>query len=291
MSRRNRKPKIFLDTSVCIDVAKGNVPAEEWRTIWKYIANNFEYAISPMTIREILVGLAKGDAQYFTENREALKVLYPTHRKTFFKLPGEFVLEQVLNWTRSVSGRRPSDLQLQIRVVLGAFSRADLEHSQVVLSETPNIGRGLDLKKVEESINKGKEHFVKRLEFFRAGSMDEPSPSSSVRAWVKSIFGLEADEEECSAIADALDAYNRHHESLFALARKGQYDFSHHDSDWIDGQQLMYLSDPTVRFVVCDGRIKTWTKKSTQSERIILFTEFRKLVAESVGYVKSPFSS
>jgi len=134
-----------------------------------------------------------------------------------------------------------------------------------------------DMKQhVDEFIRRGKKHFAKRLESLRAGSMDVPSPDSAVKLWLKAT-GKEATSEECSKVTAALDAAYHHEQNLYALARQGNYDFSRHGSDWIDGQQPFYLCDPTIHFIVGDSRIKAWTAGSSQSDRIILYEELRSL--------------
>jgi hypothetical protein len=46
--------------------------------------------------------------------------------------------------------------------------------------------------------------------------------------------------------------------------------------DWVDGQQLIYLSDPDVHLVTGDGKIKERAKASEQSTRIFNLAEFAK---------------
>jgi hypothetical protein len=181
MKSRKRRPTAFLDTSICISVANKQIPVEEWRAVWKYIANRYDYAISPMTLGEIMVGIARGDAQYFEENRQALRVLYQTHKKSFLRMPGHFVLEKVLNDRRDNPGLEPPDFELEVRVTLAAVSKTALERGKVVLRDSPNFVRGVELHAIDESIRRGKEHFAKRLEQLRTGLLNIPSPDFSVK--------------------------------------------------------------------------------------------------------------
>src|SRR5438128_619998 len=66
---------------------------------------------------EIMVGIAKGDAQHFEKNREPLRILYPTHKKTFLRMPGHFVLETLLGYRKK---------KIQVRVALSARSKSAL---------------------------------------------------------------------------------------------------------------------------------------------------------------------
>lgn len=46
--------------------------------------------------------------------------------------------------------------------------------------------------------------------------------------------------------------------------------------DWVDAQQLIYLSDSKVHFVTADNFIKEWASASKQSDRIFNLSEFIK---------------
>jgi hypothetical protein len=73
----------------------------------------------------------------------------------------------------------------------------------------------------------------------------------------------------------ALDAARRYDFFLFDIAKNRKYDFTKHDSDWLDVMQLCYLGDPLIHFVTCDGDFKVRTSGSSQAERIISFEELR----------------
>jgi hypothetical protein len=276
VKRRKTKPKAFLDTSVCVSVANGKIPPAEWKAVWKFVANRFNYAISAMTLGEIMVGIARGDSEHFEENRNALRVMYQTHKRSFLRMPGRFVLEKVLNEDRRNPGLEPPDFEIQIRVALAAVSKDELERGRVVLRDSPGIVRGIDLRAIDESIRRGKEHFARRLEQLREGILEVPRPELSVRLWLNEL-GKDATDEECSKVTAALDAAYRHEQTLYNLAKRGNYDFSRHGSDWIDGQQLFYLCDPTIHFIARDGGIKAWTAGSNQADRIVPYDELRDL--------------
>ena len=43
------RPKIILDTNLCISVANGNIDPKEWQRVQKYINSHYRYYISFVT--------------------------------------------------------------------------------------------------------------------------------------------------------------------------------------------------------------------------------------------------
>jgi hypothetical protein len=63
------------------------------------------------------------------------------------------------------------------------------------------------------------------------------------------------------------------------LARTNTYDFSKHDSDWLDLQQLYYLAEPSIFLVTFDSKIKLRTANSRQIGQILDFEELKALAS------------
>src|SRR6267378_4137900 len=89
------KLKIFYDASICIDVARGRITAEDWLQGSKFISRSCKYYISPVTVDELLRGIHRGSPEEFRRNRRALEFLYPAHKKSFLPYPGNFLMVHV----------------------------------------------------------------------------------------------------------------------------------------------------------------------------------------------------
>ncbi len=85
---------------------------------------------------------------------------------------------------------------------------------------------------------------------------------------------LKPSDEDCRRIAESLDAAFQFDMSLYGRARTSNYNFGKHRTEWIDEQQLYYLSDPDMHFLTRDGRLREWIKASTQANRVLNFDTF-----------------
>src|SRR5437016_11681334 len=90
------RPKIFLDTDVCINAASGKIDTAEWRRVQNHIATHYRYCVSFITLKELFIKLARGSAAYFERNKEPLRVLYQPARRQFLPYPSVFALRTVL---------------------------------------------------------------------------------------------------------------------------------------------------------------------------------------------------
>jgi predicted nucleic acid-binding protein len=77
------RPRLFLDTNICINAATGKIAPEEWRRVRSYILQNYRYCISFITMKELFVKLARGGDEFFEKNKKPLNVMIGTGRKCF----------------------------------------------------------------------------------------------------------------------------------------------------------------------------------------------------------------
>jgi len=184
LAAMKRKPTIAFDTAVCINAANGNYPRSEWQVVWKFVARNFEYGTIPLTLTEILHGIALGDAEHFEDNRKALKTLCPTHKKRFLEMPGAFTLRTVLRRRPSLVDLPGSDsLQHEAHVVMCASSKAEMLSGRVPVRETKKYSRGLDLDLVTSQMDSGRQGHIAQLERLRSGSLVAPTATEWANAW------------------------------------------------------------------------------------------------------------
>jgi predicted nucleic acid-binding protein len=87
---------IFFDTQVASTLAKADA---EWSNrFWRRIKNEFKYVISPLTIFELLFGLANSEQSYFGEQKERFRVLMGTSQPRVWPLPEDFALKKVFKY-------------------------------------------------------------------------------------------------------------------------------------------------------------------------------------------------
>jgi hypothetical protein len=281
-----RRQKIFFDTSICIAAGKGDIPAAEWQSTWRFVTRNFDYAVSPMTLSEILVGIGQGAEKHFEANRAPLRVLCPPYKTDFLRMPLHFALENVLRDHRGVDGLEPKDFRLQARVTLQARTKSLLMSGGVVLPEVTTHSHGMNLDLIVSFMQAGRRDGVDSLTKLRAGQLQRSDPV----AWAQNLvgkLGKTITPEEGARLSSRLDAAYRFEDALMDFAEQGSYNFSKHGSDWIDAQQLFYLCDPVVHFLTLDGGLKRRVSDSPQRDRIIEYEDLSRRAAQRLAESKS----
>jgi predicted nucleic acid-binding protein len=275
------RPKLFLDTDVCINAANGKIHPAEWRRVQKHIGTHYRYCISFITLKELLGKLARGSDAYFERNKEPLRVLYQPARRQFLPYPSVFALRTVLG-IKSAARIHDSGLTEEVwaekvlRAVLDAPSKARLKHG----IEVPNQKRMVpfDIDHFDRHENAPQNEHAKLLQGIREGNTDPPV-ARKLAAWILKQHGLTPYTEDCEKLAVALDAACCFTVSLSKMAKDKGYDFKTHASDWGDTLQLFYLCDESMHFLTMDGDFRNRTKNSLQSSRILTYRGFVKSTA------------
>jgi hypothetical protein len=92
-------------------------------------------------------------------------------------------------------------------------------------------------------------------------------------AWFRGIASrIKADpsSKAMKEMVSTLSAYHEYEETKLrvALNSKG-YNAEKHANDLLDAEQLIYLSDPSLHFLTCDGGFQDLVKNSPQVKRIV----------------------
>jgi hypothetical protein len=261
-------------------------PDSEWRQVWKFVIAKFDYAIIPLVLTELILGIAGGDEEHFEENRRAVKILYPTHKKRFLWAPGLFVTQTVLGRRPTGDFLSPDTYRNEARTLMRAQSKRSLMMGRVQMPESRKYSHGMDFSVLRAQMEHGQRDHVSTLQQLRAGHLAVPSAPDWAKGWMLTL-GFEATPEECARVAGALDAAYRYECFLWNEAMHGQYDFSKHKSDWIDSQLLYYLADPTVHILVHDRKLKQRIAGSTQSDRVFDYADFLALAMSGPASLSS----
>jgi hypothetical protein len=164
------KPKLFLDTSVCIDVARAKViSASDWAGTWEKCKTRFGYCISPVTIYELVAGLAESDDAHFIESRKAIQVLYPTGPKSFLDLLSVFVPNTIFGENRRTAPSVDTAFDLWIKAVLLSPDKTTLQSEKLRVGLKGRSGLGLDLDSIRRSIRDFSGRLCETLSFAPQG--------------------------------------------------------------------------------------------------------------------------
>ena len=276
------RQKIVLDTQIVSDVCAGAICAADWNAVLGYISTKCRYEISANTLYELLAAIATGDANHFHTNQRRIRVLYQPAGREFLPTVGDFVRSKVFGLPARRPDFRPHKLQRWADVVLAATSKSSL-HRGVVLHRAGQSRKtyGFDLQLLAKQIEDGKKSHARRLEELRQGNLSPSTTDTWTRAVLR-LMDVPATAANQTKLLTALDAACHYDVSLYGMAKNRNYDFSRHDSDWIDSQQLYYLADSSVRIVTRDANIRFLTMSSTQRDRILSFDDLKILAINSV---------
>jgi predicted nucleic acid-binding protein len=267
------RPKIFLDTNICINVANGEIEPGEWRKVWEHIREQFQYCISFVTLKELLGKLARGSDQHFERNKRPLHVLYGSGRRRFLPYPSVFALREVLG-LMDVARKNSSDLSEEqwmeaiLKAVLQAPSRARID-AEVPVSSTKRV-QSFDLEHFDKHENRAQRQHSELLQGIREGKIDMPVPKIWA-AWILRQHNLVPYTDECKKLVSSLDAAFRFSCSLGRATKDKGYNFHRHASNWGDTTQLFYLCDPSMHVITSDADFSNRTKGSPQRSRILLY--------------------
>ena len=271
------RPRLFLDTNICIHVANGNIAPAEWRRVQSRINSGYRYCISFITLKELFSKLARGSEAYFEKNKGALRVLDAPSKKTFLPYPSVFALRTVLR--KESAARIYSDgvveeefAKTALRAVLDAPSKHILKTGIPIRNRRRRM-QTFDLDHFDAGENEPQNEHAELLQGIRDGRIQPPKPRK-LAAWILHPHGFEPYTDDCEKLEIGLDAAFRFSVKLSEMAKNKSYDFKDHASDWGDSLQLYYLCDESMRFLTWDTDFRSRTKGSPQSSRILIFPEF-----------------
>ena len=277
------RPKLFLDTNVCINVANGNIPAAEWNRVRKHINARYRYYISFVTLKELLGRLARCADQYFERNKAPLRVLYGPSKRQFLPYPSVFALRTVLGLHSVARKSETHSLSEELwagavlKAVLDAPSKAQLKVGIPFRQSTRHLMQRFDLDDFDQHENKPQTEFADILQGIREDRHDMPEPMTWA-AWILHYQKLTPYTDQCVKLYTALDAAYRFTCTLSKMSKDEGYDFHAHATDWGDAVQLFYLCDESMYFLTQDQNCRNHTRGSSQAARILLYREFVKSV-------------
>ena len=270
-----RRAKFVFDTHVVSYICDGEIPRTDWDAVRRFISRRARYAISAITLYELISSIAHGDDQHFSENQARLKILREPPKRKILSLTGDFIRSTTFHLPPQKPDFAPERMTIWIRVLLAAKTKQEVR-GPIMLPGSSNRkpAYGFDLSHFANQIKEGKRSNAAELAGLRQGGFDIPTTERWAKSRLKEI-GVETTTQNVTTLLEAVDAARRYDFSLFSMAKNRAYDFARHDSDWMDIMQLFYLADPLVHLVTSDANIKLRTRGSPQADRILSFDELK----------------
>jgi hypothetical protein len=271
------KPKLILDTNVCHILASGSSTYDVARII-KRIRQNFQLVVSAQTFIELLNGIGGGSSDvHFEQDRHKLGQMVGSGRLRFLQYPGAFALRTALGLACPVPRFGPEDFRKWFKVVLAARTRAELFEGRVKL---PNSHKRwwVDPATLSRFQSYGLESHQKWLLKAITGNCTFPEPQEWASR-IGSALGKTLTTEQSLLLGLSLEAaYEYQKQSFLVAARNRSYNATKHNGDWVDNQQLFYLSDPSVSLLTEEKSIKEKCKGTNQSHRVLLMRTFKDMI-------------
>lgn len=196
------RPKLFLDTNVCINVASGVVPHDEWQKVRSQIEAHYSYQISYVTVKELFARITRGEDAYFEENKKPLHVLCEVSRQEFLPYPPVFALRTVLGL--ELVPRREQWSDFACKAILQGFDKAQLK-AGVRCLDRPGQFFKFDLDHFDKHENGAQMEHLDLLRRMQAGRV-EMSDWMEMAAFLLRDCRQTPDTESCRKLANALNA-------------------------------------------------------------------------------------
>lgn len=270
------RKKVVYDTQIISYALAGTIPPRDWSLVSQYLSEKCRYCVSLNTLIELVVGLARGDDAHFVENVNRIRLLCSPPKVIFLPLVGEFVRTRVFHELALRQDYSPAKIKLWLRIIMKAKDRCELTSGTVALQEPgrsrTNFGFNLDM--VVRQAQNGKDAHSQALKDLRTNKLLRPTQQQWAASVILSLK-TRLTNSKVGRLCSALDAAYQYESCLYDLAQNNSYDFSKHDSDWLDLQQLYYLADPSVVLVTLDSKIKLRSARSHQLGQILDFEQLK----------------
>ncbi|MGH9618529.1 MAG: hypothetical protein ACRD45_02305 [Bryobacteraceae bacterium] len=263
------RPLLFFDTSVCDKLMRAPY-TDRYLSIRHKIRQRFRMVVSPETFIELLRTLKGGDGSQFLIDKKRIRIAAGPENASFLSFPGEFSFRTSLNLNVPAKLGQ-TEFRKWFRVIMAARTRQELFAGQVRVGD---VEFGLDPDSVEAQHTPGIASYLEWIGNAASGRYDYPPPERWAASFAKD-FGIELTPVQASKLAADLDATYQYRRSVFEMVKGNRtYNPEKRRGDWVDGQQLMYLCDPSIHIVVDEAGVKRRCKSSGQSNRVFILDEF-----------------
>jgi hypothetical protein len=219
--------------------------------------------VSPETFIELIVGMHDGDGSHFQSDQTKVRVMAGTDRPVFLPFCGEFSLEKTLGIVRPARFTS-SNFTKWYDLVTSATSRTQFftVWNQELFVEQHRVG---------------KDSYREWLKDCATGEYADFTPPERWAENHAKQLGYDITPEQATRLSDGLSATYYFRKADFAKANKNatfKWDRPEREADWVDGQQLLYLCDPSIHMLTDESGIKRKCFPSPQSDRVLILSEF-----------------
>jgi len=247
--------------------------------------DGFSHAIAPVLLVEIITGLAKtpeglssaDHLVHFFQDQMRVRLLYPWDRPlpTMLPSPAAFALKTVLHVdSPKAAALNEGNFNRWAEIVLCAQSPEELWTTGVSVSAEDHRLYTIDRDSVISRYEKELRLHCELMRAAKSGNVRARTREDFARSIIETEGILLPKPREVAALSEAVDAAYRYHLWLLNKALEGYNPESDKNKgDAMDYAYLLYLTNPGIRFLTHDSRIKERVKDSPQAEQIIVLPQ------------------
>lgn len=256
------RDKLIVESSVACKVGTRSLPQSDWTAVARYLAPQFDFAVSPLSFLEVLNSLACGDEQYVIPNLkriEALSAIDPLH-PVFLEMPGQFILRGVLKCGP---------------VLVETYQPSQMAESMAVVLRHRSVSTELRdwLAEIRSNHQSGTSGYVSTQDQIRSLGQFVGNRELWLRSKTKHLGILQLSDDEVQRLSVAVDAAYEYATWLRNELKNPSYSASKEKSAWIDYQQLFYLADPTMHILYSDNDFVQRSGSSGQKSRLVKLSD------------------
>lgn len=243
------------------------------------IGNLYRMVVSPETLIELMDTLKGGTGEYFDIDKRRLKIMAGKEGDGYFlPFPGEFALRKSLGLSVPATFS-PNAFKRWYRLITSASTRYELFEAGIKRGDKTTT---FDPDVIVQQQKAGKQSYREWLQTAVTGAYAFPPPERWAMAFAKEL-GYDISSEQATTLASDLSAAYEFRKSIFTSASANKnFNSDKRDGDWVDGQQLIYLCDPTIHIVTEESSIREKCSDSPQRHRVLILKEFIKDLGVSV---------
>jgi predicted nucleic acid-binding protein len=265
-----KPPRIIFDTNIFIDAAKGDISHADWQTVREFVNRNFVHAITPVTVAELLEGIARGDERHFEANQRPLQKLAQSFSSVVHVPHVKYFLHrEIFDLDTLEPLGVETDFATVVDIVLCANTKEDLSTLNV---KHKGFKAGVRLSALLEQNDERRGRLEKQLDAAKSWPADLPKDEW---AYLKMV-DLEIPQNPANRkiFKERLDGCYRVERILLGWARSENWKGGGITAHVGDMNQTAYLAADDMHFVTREKQIVRAIEGSSQSRRAHRWNDF-----------------
>lgn len=265
-----KPPRIIFDTNVFIDAAKGDIPPEDWRAVREFVNRNYTHTVTPVTVAELLEGVARGDEKHFEKNQKPLQKLAKSFTSAVYVPHVKYFLHrEIFGLSTDEPPGVETDFATVVDIVLCANTKEDLCTMNV---RHKGYKAGVRLSALLQQNDRRKVLLAEQLADAKTWRVDRPMEEW---AYLKMVdLEIPNNPANRQIFNERLSGFYQVERILLGWTRTDGWKGGGIVAHVGDMNQAAYLAAGDIHFVTCEKQIVRAFEGSSQASRVYRWNEF-----------------